>query len=81
MSYDEALENRFGYLRELSIKELEELKESLIQDTEYLLKVLDDQNASSEQKSEIKNSDLKFNREQLEYIEEVLKSKKSNKKM
>lgn len=72
---------RFEELDDLSIDELLKLEESIVEDTEHLLRVLDDPNASTEQKSEIRNSDLKFNREQLEYIKNLVSSKRSERSL
>lgn len=65
---DEYTKNRFEYLNTYSKEELEKLKQETIEDMDYLLKKLEDNNTSSEEKSEIKNSDLKYDKELIEYI-------------
>ena len=77
---DEYTENRFGYLREKSVEELQVFKEQLISEINYLSFVINDKNASSNLKSEIKNSDLKFEEERLEYVEYLLKEKEVKRK-
>ena len=77
---DEYTENRFGYLREKSVEELQVFKEQLISEINYLSFVINDKNAPSNLKSEIKNSDLKFEEERLEYVEYLLKEKKFTRK-
>ncbi len=76
---DKFTENRFGFYKELSIEELEIEKEILMKEIDYLLKVLDDKKALSEQKSEIINSDLKYEREKLQYINLLLPKEKVRK--
>ena len=77
---DEYTENRFGYLREKSVEELQVFKEQLISEINYLSFVINDKNASSNLKSEIKNSDLKFEEERLEYVEYLLQEKEVKRK-
>ncbi|MEE3342614.1 MAG: hypothetical protein VZS44_00815 [Bacilli bacterium] len=72
---DEAMENRFGYYREKTDEELENEREVIINDMEYLESILSNKDASSEQKSEIKNSDLKFEREKLKFINNILEER------
>ena len=69
---DDFTEKRFSYLKNKSIEELEAIKKETLEDTEYLLKKLEDKTTSSEFRSEIENSDLKLNRDILEYIETLL---------
>ena len=72
---DKNYENRFGYYREKDNEELEKDKEQIINDIEYLMLILDSKDAPSEQKSEIRNSDLKFEREKLEFINKILEER------
>lgn len=72
---DEAMENRFGYYREKTDEELENEREVIINDMEYLESILSNKDASSEQKSEIINSDLKFEREKLKFINNILEER------
>lgn len=65
---DKYTENRFGYLKELDNESLNRKKEEIINEIEYLMAVLNNPNTSQEEKSEIKNSDLKYERDRLEYI-------------
>lgn len=67
--------NRFEYLNTYSKEELEKLKQETIEDLNHLLEKLEDANTSSEEKSEIRNSDLKYDRELLEYIEYLKEEK------
>ena len=69
---DKYTENRFGYLKEKSLDELIVLREQVVEELNYLLGVVNKKNVSSEQKSEIVNSDLKFAREELNYIEDLI---------
>ena len=72
---DKYYENRFGYYRENNNEELEKERTQIIDEIEYLLKILNSKTASSEQKSEIRNSDLKFERDKLELIDKVLEER------
>ncbi len=73
---DQGIENRFGYLKEKTNEELGMMEEAISNEIEYLLHILDSKDASSDQKSEIRNSDLKFERERLDYIEHILDERK-----
>ena len=77
---DKYLENRFGYYRNNSNEELEIEKKRIVSEIDYLLHILDS-NVSFEQKSEIRNSDLKFERDKLEYIDIIMKERKSKRSM
>ena len=74
---EQAMENRFGYYRNKTDEELEKEKELIIKSMNDYMVVLDDKEASSYQKSEIRNSDLKFEREKLEFVEKVLNERNS----
>lgn len=76
---DKYMENRFGYLKELDDESLLRKKEEIVDEIEYLNAVLDDPNASSEQKSEILNSDLKYERDRLEYVGYLIKERNLSK--
>ena len=77
---DKYLENRFGYYRNNSNEELEIEKKQIVSEIDYLLHILDS-NVSFEQKSEIRNSDLKFERDKLEYIDIIMEERKSKRSM
>lgn len=72
---DEYMNNRFGYIRELDDTSLLKKKNEVMAEIEYLLALLDNPKTSSEQKSEISNSDLKYERDRLEYIESQIKER------
>lgn len=72
---DEYTNNRFGYIRELDDTSLLKKKNEVMAEIEYLLSLLDNPRTSSEQKSEISNSDLKYERDRLEYIESQIKER------
>lgn len=72
---DKYMENRFGYLNELDDEGILRKKEEIIDEIEYLNTVLNDPHASSEEKSEILNSDLKYERDRLEYIGYLIKER------
>ena len=79
MTNEEAYENRFKYLREYSTEDLEALKEELARDIETYLKKLTDDSISSEEKSEILNSDLIYDRQRIAYINNLLKEREIKK--
>ena len=72
---EEGIENRFGYYRDKTTEELEEEKEIILKNIEHWISILNDKKASSYQKSEIRNSDLKFEREKLDFVDKVLKER------
>ena len=74
---DKYLENRFGYYRNNSSDELEIEKNQIVGEIDYLLRILNSKKASDNQKSEIRNSDLKFEREKLNYINELIKERQT----
>ena len=67
-----ATENRFGYYRNKTNEELEKERELIINTMKEYMEILDKKNASGYQKSEIRNSDLIFEREKLEFVDKVL---------
>ena len=62
------MDNRFKYLDELSDDELLASRVELVKEIEYLLERLEIKNTNGTVKSEIQNSDIKYEREKLEYI-------------
>ena len=77
---DNYIEKRFSYMNEMTIEELEELKSETTNEIENMLSILDDKNSSPEQKSEFTNTDLKYEKDKLEYIEYLIQ-KKNNKRI
>ena len=69
------MDNRFDYLNNMSIEELEKEKEAVEQDIEYNEKTIKSQK-NGELTSEL-YKDNKYDKEKLEYIEELLSIKKS----
>lgn len=67
---NEQEENRFGYLREKTIEELKKIKNELLDDNEYMEK----HTTNSMQETEF-HEDTKFNNEQIEFIDRILKEK------
>ena len=74
---DKYTENRFGYLKELDDESLIIKKEEILSEIEYLMTVLNNENTSPEEKSEIRNSDLKYERDRLEYINHLILDRKT----
>ena len=68
---DNNLEARFNHLRKSSLEELRDLREYLVDELDYLRKLLDDSNVSSFQKTETEN-DIKYDEDKLEYTEYLL---------
>ena len=69
MNYEE---NRFGYFRAMSPEELLKVRDELEKEiSEYEDKLLEN-NISSEERSEILNSDLPYAREQLDYVNDIV---------
>ena len=69
-------ENRFGYLRE-HMDELESIKQALEQEIDEYYDDLNNDSIGSEQKSEIRNSDLPYTQEKLNYINDLLSKEES----
>ena len=67
---NEQAENRFGYLREKMIEELKKIKNELLDDNEYM----ESHTTNSMQETEF-HEDTKFNNEQIEFIDRILKEK------
>lgn len=69
MNYEE---NRFGYFRAMSPEDLLKVRDELEKEiSEYEDKLLEN-NISSEERSEILNSDLPYAREQLDYVNDIV---------
>ena len=64
---EEQIENRFGYLRGLTVEELKKEKEELIKDLESLNKMLNDKSITQAE-ADIRN-DIMYANDKLEYIE------------
>ena len=62
-----------------SLEELIQLEEQIIEEIKYLLKICENKKASPEQISEIKNSDLKFEKEKLQYIQKLIEQNQRKK--
>ena len=78
---DKFLERRFSHYNDWSLEDLEREKAKLLDDLEYLFGILDDPKASSEQKSEIRNSDIRHEEDAVTYIEYLIEKKKGSKKL
>ena len=79
MNNEEYFENRFKYMREYSTEELEALKEELAQNINVYLRKRTDNSVSSEEKSEIINSDLVYDRQRVAYINDLLNERGTKK--
>lgn len=64
-------ENRFGDFREKSLEELISIREDLLEDIQFMENA---KNISSEQGTEFHN-DVKFDREQIDYIDSLIQEK------
>ena len=69
---DEHTENRFKLYKEKSIDELIEEKNKAEEEIAYYNKILEDPKAPKHFKSEILNSDLRFEEDKLAYINNLL---------
>ena len=70
---EESTENRFDYLRALSKDEQLSMMADLEEDLEFLRGILNDENASSEQKSETRN-DIDYDMAKLNYLQKILET-------
>ena len=68
-------ENRFNDYRQLSDEELIKTKKDLEDEIEDYENDLEDNSISSSEKSEIRNSDLPYAKDRLEYINMLIQSK------
>ncbi len=69
------MDKRFDYLDDKTVEELEKIKSETEQSLEFSMKIVNDK-SNKENVSEAYN-DIKYEREKLEYIEELLSSKLS----
>ena len=67
---NEQEEKRFGFLKEKTIDELKKLRNELLDDNEYM----ESHTTNSMQETEF-HEDIKFNNEQIDYIDSVLKER------
>ena len=72
---------RFEYYREKSFEDLIQEKEKILNEINYLLELLASKEVSSEQKSEILNSDIKYEKEKLNFINILLNKNNTIKKI
>lgn len=72
---DQYMKNRFGYLDELDDESLLKKKEEIVDEIEYLNTMLNDPQSSPEEKSEILNNDLRYERDRLEYVGFLIKER------
>lgn len=70
---------RFEEYNTKSQGELIQLEEQIIEEIQYLLGICNNKKASPEQISEIKNSDLKFEKEKLQYIQKLIEQNQRKK--
>ncbi len=73
---DKYSENKFGFLKEKSLEELIQLKKELEEDRRLMQRKVEDKKTDSYQRSEFLNSDLPFNREELEYVDSIISERK-----
>ena len=79
---DDFMKNRFKYLNELNDEQLLFEKEGVKNEIQNLLSTLEDKNISHYEKSEIKNSDLPYEKDKLLYIEYLIEERNlENKKL
>ena len=67
---DEQEEKRFGFLKEKTIDELKKIRNELLDDNEYM----EIHATNSLQKSDFEK-DIKFNNDQIDYIDSILKER------
>ena len=72
---DNYTENRFGYFRQMTDEDILKVREALKQEIAEYEDDLDNPSIGSAQKSEIRNSDLPYSEQQLEYVESVIKER------
>ena len=72
---DNYTENRFGYFKQMSDEDILKVRDELEKEiSDYEDELLDD-SIGSEEESEIRNSDLPYAREQLDYVNGVVDSR------
>ena len=72
-------EKLYGKYRLQSDEKLIEVRNELFEDYNYLLSLVKDKSVNSNQKSEILDTDLKYDKEQIEYIDFLL-NERNNKR-
>lgn len=72
-------EKLYGKYRLQSDEKLIEVRNELFEDYNYLLSIAKDKSVDSNQKSEILDTDLKYDKEQIEYIDFLL-NERNNKR-
>ncbi len=77
---DEFTEKKFGYYKEKSIEELEQERKEIMYEINYILETIEDKKTTSSKKSELLNTDLKYEREKLNYIDLLIQEKNNSKK-
>ncbi len=77
ITIDESMKKRFSHYNNKTIEELKKIRKEEIEELEYSLKILESETASSSQKYEIRNMDLRFTRETIAYINHLI-NKKTN---
>ena len=73
---NEIFKVKFAEFNDMSKKELDEIREDLIEELNYCEKILNDKESSSSKISET-YGDIKYAREKLEYIDYLLSNRKS----
>ena len=68
---------KFDYLNNSTIEDLKALKERVLNEYNEDIEKSENKNESSELRSELKNSDIPFNREYLEAIDSYIEIKKN----
>lgn len=69
---------RFDYLKDSSIEELKQLKAKILNEYSEDIEKSENKNEPSELRSELKNSDIPFNRDLLIAIDSFIDIKKNN---
>ena len=72
---DNYTENRFGYFKQMSDEDILKVRDELEKEVAGYEDDLLDDSIGSEEKSEIRNSDLPYAREQLDYVNGVVDSR------
>ena len=71
---DKYADNKYGYYKKHSTDELVERKNELVDDINYMLDVVDSEKGTL-RRSEFLNVDLRCEKDELEYIENLLKER------
>ncbi len=72
---DKSIQKRFEYLKEESTENLKEELITLKKELEDMKKDIADNKVSGMQASEMENSDIPYNRDKIQFIEEELKNR------